>query len=121
MLGRRLLESRRVLGVGVGVFVIGFFLTFSVILCLLGSRTRRPGVVYSVSSFILGLVVLILVASPKSSQEQAKDPRGYDQTVIPYIILSAFMGAAVVGSLVAFLKFKLQATLYGKPLHSRQP
>lgn len=35
-------KSTRVFGVGVGVFLIGFFFVLSLLICCLGSLTARP-------------------------------------------------------------------------------
>ncbi len=36
-------KSTRVMGVGVGVFLLSFFGAASLLLCLVGSATARPG------------------------------------------------------------------------------
>ncbi|KAF5838695.1 hypothetical protein DUNSADRAFT_2391 [Dunaliella salina] len=78
--GRHLLSSYRVAGVGVGIFVFFLFLAFCVLLCVVGSRTRFPWVIFSVSTAILVIVVLALFASPRGEAPEPPET-GYDQTI----------------------------------------
>jgi len=78
--GRHLLASHRVAGVGVGIFVFFLFLAFCVVLCIVGSRTRFPWVIFSVSTAILVIVVLALFASPRGEAPEPPET-GYDETI----------------------------------------
>ncbi|KAF6261383.1 hypothetical protein COO60DRAFT_1459144 [Scenedesmus sp. NREL 46B-D3] len=120
--GRHLLQSPRVLGVGAGVFLLAFFLVVCVVLGLLGSRTTKPGLAYAASAAIYAIVALVLLASPKG-YAPPPSPVGYDQTIIPLVVVMVLVSVGALGSLAGLLVFHQQPcagqrlTAYTLPPH----
>ncbi|GLC45559.1 hypothetical protein PLESTB_001206200 [Pleodorina starrii] len=112
--GRALL-AQRVAGVGVGVFLLFFFLAISALMCLLGSRTKMRWIIYAASSLMFGIVAVVLLASPKGPK-RTKPPEGYDQTVVPLVIIMALVVLGVVLGGVGLLLFAVFPTTYARPL-----
>eukprot|EP00879_Flechtneria_rotunda_P016509 GHRR01017277.1.p1 GENE.GHRR01017277.1~~GHRR01017277.1.p1 ORF type:complete len:138 (+),score=31.59 GHRR01017277.1:517-930(+) len=114
---RRLLqESHRVLGVGVGVFLLGFFGIVCVMLALLGSRTTKPGLAYTASVGVYVIILVVLLASPKGLPPP-HSPVGYDQTAIPLAVTMVLVSLGVVASLAGLVLFHLSAAVYARPLN----
>ncbi|WIA16443.1 hypothetical protein OEZ85_013129 [Tetradesmus obliquus] len=113
--GRQLLQSPRVLGVGAGVFLLAFFLVVCVVLGLLGSHTTKPGLAYAGSAAIYAIVALVLLASPKG-YPPPPSPVGYDQTIIPLVVVIMLVSVGALASLLALLVFHVRAAVYARPL-----
>ncbi|GIL74008.1 hypothetical protein Vretimale_5060 [Volvox reticuliferus] len=111
----RTLMAQRVAGVGVGIFLLFFFLALSLLLCLLGSRTKIRWIIYAASTLMFGIVAIVLLASPKG-QKSTKPPEGYDQTVVPLIIIMAVLVVGVLLGAVGMLIFAVLPTTYARPL-----
>ncbi|GLI61417.1 hypothetical protein VaNZ11_003773 [Volvox africanus] len=111
----RTLMAQRVAGVGVGVFLLFFFLALSIFLCLLGSRTKIRWIIYAASTLMFGIVAVILLASPKG-QKSTKPPEGYDLTIVPLIIIMAILVLGVLLGAVGMLIFAVLPATYARPL-----
>ncbi|KAI8471481.1 MAG: hypothetical protein J3K34DRAFT_506752 [Monoraphidium minutum] len=111
----RLLETPRVMGVGAGVFLLGFFLVMSIVVCLVGSRTRKPGLVYAVSVVLYGVVAAVLLGSPKGHKPPPA-PEGYDRTLIPLVLTGALVCAGAAAGAAGLLVFHVRQPVYARPL-----
>ncbi|EFJ49693.1 hypothetical protein VOLCADRAFT_89670 [Volvox carteri f. nagariensis] len=107
--------AQRVAGVGVGVFLLFFFLALSVLICLLGSRSKLRWIVFTASAAMFGIVALVLLASPKGPK-RTKPPEGYDQTIVPLVVVMVILAIGVLMSAVGMLIFALLPTVYARPL-----
>jgi len=113
--GRQLLSSNMVAGVGVGVFVILFFMAFCIILCLLGSRTKNPWLWCTMSAIIFGIIFAVLAASPKGAAP-IKPATGYDQTIVPMSIIMSFLTFGIVLGALGMCCFQGSSQVYARPL-----
>ncbi|PNH07400.1 hypothetical protein TSOC_006146 [Tetrabaena socialis] len=112
--GRALLATR-VVGVGLGVFLVFFFLALSLVVCLVGSRTKYRWAIYMASTAMFGIIALVLIASPKG-EKPVKPPEGYDLTIIPVVIITAVVCIGVLLGAVGMLVFHVLPTVYARPL-----
>ncbi|GFR51306.1 hypothetical protein Agub_g13670 [Astrephomene gubernaculifera] len=112
--GRELLASRAA-GVGVGVFLIFFFLALSVVICIFGSWSKYRWAIYTASTALFGIVALILLASPKGSKP-ARPAEGYDRTIVPLVVIMALTVVGVLAGAVGLLVFHVLPPLYARPL-----
>jgi len=68
-------------GLGAGLFFIILFVALSVLICLIGLRTDRPGVFCVIATFISLFVILFIVLVPKDSANPTPEPDVvYDHT-----------------------------------------
>ena len=103
-------EGPRVLGIGVGLFLLILLWSFTIIGTLLCSRLSSGGVTVIVS--MASLITVLLLATPRDppvfvpkdkTLEDEKVTKSiedfiiYDQTFIPRIVLIVFLGLTVVG------------------------
>lgn len=88
--------STRVLGVGVGTFIIIIAVIFSIIWCFACRSSSRPEL-YSIAGMLVpGILILAFALTPKSSQRQATSVIT-DGNFIPHIV---FMVLSLLGFLI---------------------
>lgn len=108
--------STRVLGLGIGIFLIGFFTIALVVVFLISTPCSvRPKVFCrGLWSLILGVVILLLVYAPRENAFETDEDqiKVYDQSVIPRI--------AVVSVLLVFTVFAANQLLKGHLMESHQ-
>ncbi|CAM9652183.1 unnamed protein product [Sphacelaria rigidula] len=106
----------RVMGLGIGVFLVFFFSLVSIVVCLVGATTPRPGEFACGGAGILGFVLLILVIAERESkyvEDTSNQIHEYDQTFYPRLALIFIM---IVAALVGLASVCI--THIGKPLRA---
>ncbi|KAK9830027.1 hypothetical protein WJX72_009284 [[Myrmecia] bisecta] len=106
----------RVLGVGVGLFVILFFLVVCLVICAVGSKTTKPAIAYAGSTGLFVFVVVVLFASPRGPDKRPNNG-DYDQTIIPMIIILLLMIIGAVAAGLGMIVHHLKTPVYAKRLN----
>ncbi|CAM9859167.1 unnamed protein product [Lampetra planeri] len=115
------MDSPRVLGIGVGLFVLVFLWVLSLLLCVLMSRASRPLRFVSVGVFLLVVIItLVLVFFPKQtpSVPVVKELITDDFFIGRYVLLTFSLLALLVAIALAIV-FHVLEPVYGQPLKSR--
>mmetsp|Transcript_19556 Transcript_19556/g.37419 ORF Transcript_19556/g.37419 Transcript_19556/m.37419 type:complete len:122 (+) Transcript_19556:115-480(+) len=112
-----------VLGVGEGVFVLGFFLALCLVICFLGTKTRYGSYIFLGSAVAFLLIFVILVASPRSSgDEEVNDSteiNAKNSTVIERGVMMFIMAIGVVLAVVGLLIHHVEPPKYARPIDYR--
>ncbi|CAM9768184.1 unnamed protein product [Lampetra fluviatilis] len=111
------MDSPRVLGIGVGLFVLVFLWVLSLLLCVLMSRASRPLRFVSVGVFLLVVIItLVLVFFPKQTPSV---PVITDDFFIGRYVLLTFSLLALLVAIALAIVFHVLEPVYGQPLKSR--
>ncbi|MEW5297505.1 MAG: hypothetical protein WDW36_000711 [Sanguina aurantia] len=102
-------------GVGIGVFMIFFFLALSLLFCALGSRTNSPWITYFLSTSMWLIVVIVVLASPKAAQP-VKPATGYDKTIFPLVFIMVLLILGIVGGALGMVAMHCGERRYARPL-----
>ncbi|XP_078464330.1 transmembrane protein 218 [Lampetra fluviatilis] len=116
------MDSPRVLGIGVGLFVLVFLWVLSLLLCVLMSRASRPLRFVSVGVFLLVVIItLVLVFFPKQtpSVPVVKELVITDDFFIGRYVLLTFSLLALLVAIALAIVFHVLEPVYGQPLKSR--
>ncbi|CAN0262524.1 unnamed protein product [Ectocarpus sp. 6 AP-2014] len=106
----------RVMGLGVGVFLIFFFSMVAAVVCLVGATTPRPGTFACGGAGLLGFVMFILLVAEQDSryvEDKSDQIQDYDQTFYPRLITVLFMALAGLLGLGGLCVMHI-----GKPVHA---
>jgi len=110
----------KVLGVGGGVFAIGFFLVLCILICFAGTKTRFGSHVCLGSSALFFSVFLILLASPRGTNQLGNtETSDKDYTVLERVFMIITMCSGVLLALVGILVFHAEPPKYARPIDYR--
>nr|XP_032820355.1 transmembrane protein 218 [Petromyzon marinus]XP_032820356.1 transmembrane protein 218 [Petromyzon marinus] len=115
------MDSPRILGIGVGLFVLVFLWVLSLLLCVLMSRASRPLRFVSVGVFLLVVIItLVLVFFPKQtpSMPVVKEPVITDEFFIGRYVLLTFSLLALLVAIALAIVFHVLEPVCGQPLKS---
>ncbi|CAM9889680.1 unnamed protein product [Pylaiella littoralis] len=106
----------RVMGLGVGVFLIFFFSMVAAVICVVGATTPRPGTFACGGMCLVGFVVILLLIAEQDSryvEDKSDQIQEYDQTFYPRLVAVLVLALAVLVGLGALCVVHI-----GKPLHA---
>ncbi|QDZ17649.1 hypothetical protein A3770_01p01670 [Chloropicon primus] len=96
-------ESTRIFGIGIGAFAVLLLCLFSCLICWFGSNTRSPGVISVSTTFVLGILLLILFTTPRGDDSEEVDFEGYDNNFIPRITVMVLVSFGAFCGLVCLM------------------
>lgn len=99
-----------ILGLGNGLFTILVVALFSVCVCFLGAKSKRPGVYYCCGILLTLGIVLFFVYMPKGS---TTTPQVYDHTYVPRVVAFIFLVFGLIVGFVATLKYFILVPIQG--------
>ncbi|CAM9800571.1 unnamed protein product [Choristocarpus tenellus] len=116
-------KDTRVMGLGIGVFLIFFFSIISILICLVGATTPRPGVFSCGGTAVIGVVLLVLLTAERESryvEDKSDQLQEYDQSHYPRVIIFAIMVLAVIAGLAGICVAHIGIRIHASPLLHNQ-
>ncbi|XRB19750.1 hypothetical protein RI054_22g95970 [Pseudoscourfieldia marina] len=110
--GRALLQSSskststRVLGVGPGVFILGFFAVLSGVIIVVSRGSKHKNTITALVPVAYGLLCLVLLTSEReydSEDASASDDVGYENQVISRSVVALLMAVYVLAGSIGWL------------------
>ncbi|CAN0000090.1 unnamed protein product [Discosporangium mesarthrocarpum] len=116
-------EETRVMGLGVGVFLIFFFSLVSVLICLIGATTPRPGAFICGGISLVSLVTLVLLTAQRESrfvEDKSDQLQEYDETFYPRVIILTIIALAALVGLGGLCVSHIAVPIHATPLYDTQ-
>mmetsp|Transcript_22900 Transcript_22900/g.34472 ORF Transcript_22900/g.34472 Transcript_22900/m.34472 type:complete len:136 (+) Transcript_22900:200-607(+) len=91
-------EPTRVLGVGIGVFLIAFFFALALLLFVVGAALGKKGIFFGIGTGIFLLVCAILFGADRGSQYVIVEETVQDYSALfyPRVVFAAILGAGAL-------------------------
>ncbi|CAM9243070.1 unnamed protein product [Scytosiphon promiscuus] len=113
----------RVMGLGVGVFLIFFFSMVAVVVCLIGATTPRPGTFACAGTGLLGFVILILLVAEQDSryvEDKSDQIQEYDQTFYPRLVAVLVLALAALLGAGGLCVMHVAKPVYATPVYNQR-
>ncbi|CAM9771072.1 unnamed protein product [Laminaria digitata] len=113
----------RVMGLGVGVFLIFFFSLLAAVVCLVGATTPRPGAFACGGAGLLGFVVLLLLVAEQDSryvQDKSDQLQEYDQAFYPRLVIVLILLLAALVGLGGVCVAHIGKPVYATPVYDQR-
>ncbi|CAM9397758.1 unnamed protein product [Hapterophycus canaliculatus] len=113
----------RVMGLGVGVFLIFIFSMVAVVACLVGATTPRPGTFACAGTGLLGFVILILLVAEQDSryvEDKSDQIQDYDHTFYPRLVAVVILALAALLGLGALCVMHIGKPVYATPVYDQR-